>query len=146
MSTDSLPLEFHLFRYSTRAVSISEGSLLPLYCMWACSSQYSYIKQWKKPGYSLLPLNFFFFLVYTFYILPLKLFLLHSCFTETQTPTALLGPTCTLNILSHCLISAVSCIMRRECALSLEIPINQVTRESIFVRFFIRNSREHDNI
>lgn len=90
--------------------------------------------------------EFFFFLVYTFYILPLKLFLLHSCFTETQTPTALLGPTCTLNILSHCLISAVSCIMRRECALSLEIPINQVTRESIFVRFFIRNSREHDNI
>ena len=33
---------------------------------------------------------FFFFLVYTLYILPLKLFLLHSCFTETQTPT---GPT-----------------------------------------------------
>ena len=34
--------------------------------------------------------EFFFFLVYTLYILPLKLFLLHSCFTETQTPT---GPT-----------------------------------------------------
>lgn len=34
-------------------------------------------------------LNFFFFLGYTFYILPLKLFLLHSCFTETQTPTGL---------------------------------------------------------
>lgn len=31
-----------------------------------------------------------FFLVYTLYILPLKLFLLHSCFTEAQTPT---GPT-----------------------------------------------------
>lgn len=36
--------------------------------------------------------------------------------------------------------------MRKECAASLEIPINQVTHESIFVHFFIRNSREHDDI
>ena len=36
--------------------------------------------------------------------------------------------------------------MRREYAVSLEIPINQVIHESIFVLFFIRNSREHDNI
>lgn len=67
LSTDSLPLAFNSFRYSTRAVSIPEGSLSPLYCMWACSSQYSYIKQWKKPGYSLLPLNFFFFSIHILY-------------------------------------------------------------------------------
>lgn len=85
LSTNCLPLEFNLFRYSILPLQILEGSLLPFYCIWACSNQYSYMKQWEKPCYSLLPLNFF--LVYTFYILPLKLFLLHSCFTETQTPT-----------------------------------------------------------
>lgn len=83
----------------------------------------------------------FFFLVYTLYILPLKLFLLHSCFTKTQTLRAPLGHAmyleCPFTLFDFC----SWLYNEEEYAVSLEIPINQVTHESIFVLFFIRNSR-----
>lgn len=62
-----------------------------------------------------------------------------------QTPTSSAQSSEYLNIPSWCLVSAVGPVMREECAGSLEVLIKQVTHESIFVHFFIKNSREHDN-
>lgn len=52
------------------------------HCTQTCSDQYSYVRWWEQPWYFLF--FWIFFVVYTFYILTLRLFLLHSCFTEAD--------------------------------------------------------------